>query len=179
MKKKNELRLRATDINTLSDSDLIKFIVNRDSFSRDYKLLHGLEKDEAMERFYSVVCNGDTEDLCSEFKVCFKAAIQVPERQTYYFNFFIIDLIERFYSDLVYCRNKKEIRLDQIPGEDDPTLISYEWVLYARVLTPYYRYLLFEYLALGYSIEDLARRRYCTSKTIENHFKQVLDLFGA
>ena len=179
MTRKNEPRLKSNDIEQLSDHEFIKFIIGRDSLFRDYKLLHNLEIEEARSRINSVIHSNSIKELCKEFRICFKAATQTEARQTYYFNLFIIDLIERYFSDFIFNQNKKEINMEEIPAEDDTSLISDEWVLYSRILNPYQRYLLFEYLALGYSLEALAKRRYCTVRTIENHLKILVDLIGS
>lgn len=174
MKKQNETRLRTHDIQGMSDRELVSFVFSdRKSFYRDYKLHHNADKEEVKERVHTVLNFINPKELLNEIRLCFSAAILMEERQTYHFNLFIIDLIERYYSDAIYSFKKKDIGTQhQINDEEIP--ISYEWVLYARLLTPYQRYLLFEYLVLGYTLEDLGKRRYCTSRTIVNHLNQIV-----
>lgn len=173
-KKILEQKLGQTDTERMSDPELLKFCFNRKSFFRDYKLLHRLDVYSVKTKINGVTCMKDTHRLANEVRICFHAATQMKERHTYYFNFFIIDLIERYYSDVLYQLNREEIKEKDIITNDTTPSISYQWVLRSRILNSYQRYLLFEYLALGYSLEDLGRRRYCTSRTIENHLEIII-----
>lgn len=175
MTKKNEPRLKSIKPESLSKTDFLKFIFGRDSFYRDYKLLHASERGLVNHKLHHIFNFIEMDELYDECILCFQAAIEM-DRPTYYFNCFIIDLIERYYSDLVYSNKKKEIKTEHLLVEDDPSFISYEWVLFSQTLNSYQRYLLFEYLALGYTLEALATRRYCTVRTIENHLNQIVDL---
>jgi hypothetical protein len=178
MNKKYESSLRTQSIQEYTWDELLKFTFERKSFFRDYKLLHAKDEGEVNRRLKYVVYV-DPKSLAEEIRLCFNAAIQMESRQTYYFNLFVVDLIERYYSDAIYYENKKEMKAEYLISQDDPSPISFEWVLEAGILNPYQRYLLFEYLALGYSLEALGRRRHCTSRTIENHLNQIIEVLDS
>lgn len=178
MKAKYEPRLTSIDVESMSTYEFIQFVVNRESFLRDYGTFKKFEEGKIRERVSSVLCSQNLQELYSELIICFQAALEVEARPSYYFNLFVIDLIERLYSDFLYLQGKVDMRLEHLPIEDTPSSVCCDWVFSSRSLSPYQRYLLFEYLALGYSLEALARRRHCTVRTIQNHINQILDFFG-
>lgn len=107
----------------------------------------------------------------------YSAAIQ-KERPTYYFDKWVGELVELYYSNESFAKNKREIESsDNFHIDKDP--ISLEWVLQSNQLTRYERYLLFEYLILGYSLNALSQRRYVSLATLKNHLahitKKLLD----
>lgn len=178
MTRKKESRLRSQDIQALPWKELLDFTFERKSFFRDYKLLHAKGEENVKNRLKQTMSFMNPQELSEEIRLCFNAAILMDTRQTYHFNLFVIDLIERYHSDAIYYSKKEEIKNEHLIKESSPS-ISLEWVLCASTLNTYQRYLLFEYLALGYSIEDLASRRHCTSRTIHTHLKQIVEVLGS
>jgi hypothetical protein len=170
--RKNEKRLKSQDITNYSDDKLLKFTFKRKSFYRDYKLLYGKDPEAVDERVQTLLYSNRVNEFVDEVRLCFEAANQMP-RPTYHFNVFVTDLLERYHSEIVFSLKKKEIGQVDMVHHDDPSLLSYKWVMQSNILSSYQRYLLFEYLVLGYSIEGLASRRYCTTKTISNHLKEI------
>jgi len=171
-----EPKLKLTDVMKFSDTELLRFTFNRKSFFRDYKLLHNKEEGIVRERVGLVLSYVDICELAREIRLCFSGAVMSQERQTYTFNQFVIGLMEMHYSNESFSSKKVEIAKDILISNDDPSHISYEWVLFSSILNPYQRYLLFEYLILGYNMEDLAKRRYCTSRTIQNHMNTIIEV---
>jgi len=177
-KKTRESSLRFIDTQKLSGLELLKFTFSRNSFYRDYKLLHGADNDRVKEKLGCIIDHANLVDLSDEVRVCFLAALDSGSRKTYYFNLYTIELIELYYSNILFSLKSRRLEEEHHLVYDDPFSISYEWVLYARILNPYQRYLLFEYITLGYSIEDLARRRYCTSRSIMYHLQEINLILG-
>ncbi len=171
-----EPRLKSIDIKSFDTFDLLKFSLNRKSFFRDYQNLHSKSEGEVREIVRVVIEDVGSYNLSEEIRLCYYAAIQSEKRHTYYFNVYLIDLVELYLIDVVYTSRTQKIEEEDFPLQESSTPISYEWVLYSRILNPYQRYLLFEYLALGYSISDLAARRYCDTRTIYN--KNIIQFFG-
>lgn len=172
--KKNERSLKSINIKDFNDLELLSFTFNRKSFFRDYLLLHTKEREEVRRRVSIVISFIGSSNLSKEIRLCHKAAI-LNSRQTYSFNVYLIDLVEMYFSDAIYNYKTREIKEHDHPFFNDRTLISYRWALHSRVLNSYQRYLLFEYLALGYNITDLARRRYCEPRTIYNHINSIIE----
>ena len=174
-KKVNERALRLTKIRDLTDKEVINFVTERKSFLKDYKIIHtGLSEEDIKKRCLLIPSLNCIRDLRKEIEMCFDSAL-LTDRPSHYFNFYLIDLFERLYSDIEFQQERKEIGENHFI-EDSPILISYDWILYSSLLTVYQRYLLFEYLCLGYTLQTLAERRYCTTRTITNQINQVLDL---
>jgi len=173
-----EQKLKNIDIKSFSTFDFLKFCFSRKSFFRDYNNLRSKDEDEVKERVKIIIEYIGSDRLYSELLLCYKAAILSEKRHTYYFNLYIIELLELYYSELSFICKSEEIKTDMLSISYQP-YISYEWVLYSKILNPYQRYLLFEYLTLGYSIQDLASRRYCDSRTIYNHFNTIIDILSS
>ena len=173
MKKRvREANLKTTNLQELTGYKFWDFVFNRRSFFRDYKLLHYTECDSVNEKINAILYSDERQELEREIRLCFDAAL-LTKRSTYYFNLYIIELVELYYSNLEFSLRKREIADEDILYESSPT-ISYEWVLFSDQLSKYQRYLLFEYLVLGYSIGELAKRRSVTPKTIYNHIDIIL-----
>lgn len=173
-KKTYERKLTHTDISQYNEAELFKFTFSRKSFYRDYKLLHNTEEERVKEKVGLVLSYVDLSNLAREIRLCFQAACMNPSRNTYMFNLYVIELLELHYSNESFSSKKIEIEENEHLSYYPSPTISYDWVLFSKLLTPYQRYLLFEYLVLGYNFEDLGKRRYCTKRTISNHFNAII-----
>ena len=176
---KREPRLKYLDLHNCSRRQLYSSVFKRDSFFKLYKVLHNMESDRVKERIGYILRYGNLYEFEEEIRLCFDAGLQSGSQQTYYFNTYLINLVELMYSNLSFSlRIAREVEAKDLVI-NLPTSISYDWVLFSSMLNRYQRYLLFEFLVLGYTITELAKRRYCTPRTIYNHFDNISTLLGS
>jgi len=173
-----ELRISKLKLDQLPDKDLLHQVVNRESFNKLYQTNHNLGRERVRERVQCIVDSDCLHDFLKEIRICYTGVVNSPLRKkTDTFNLYIMSLIELYYSNLSFTNSSRRIKAEELLCNPSAYL-SYDWVLFASSLNRYYRYLLFEYLVLGYSLVDLAKRRYCTERTIHNHLKAILEELG-
>lgn len=176
IKKRRVSNLKSIDTQKLTGDKLFHFLFTRSSFYRDYELLHYSKKEQVINKLRLIFdyCD-DIDTFRKECELCLVAAQQAPARPTYHLHVYLSNLIELYYSNFSFVAQSREIQDKDLLYEAKAFGISHERVHHTKTLDQYQRYLLFEYLVLDYTIKELARRRYCTTKTIYNHLQIIFQ----